>query len=65
MRRIHSALLGLVLMPALTPSVFPKTKTCRDGSACCNGGACRSHHQNKIGPHQPPASFPAAERSDL
>jgi hypothetical protein len=46
MKRIHSALLGLVLMLALTTSVFPQNKTCCNGSACCNGGACcRNHHK--------------------
>jgi|HubBroStandDraft_2_1064218.scaffolds.fasta_scaffold466326_1 hypothetical protein len=48
MKRIHSALLGLVLMLAFTTSVFPQAKTCCNGSACCNGGACcRNCHHKK------------------
>ena len=47
MKRIHSALLSVVLMLALTTSIFPKAKTCCDGSACCNGGACCGNHHHK------------------
>lgn len=47
MKRISSALMGLVLMLAMTTSVFPKGKSCCDGSACCNGGACCSKHPHK------------------
>ena len=47
MKRIQSALLGLVLMLAFTTSVFPQAKTCCDGSACCNGGSCCRSHQHK------------------
>lgn len=40
MKRIHSALVGIVLTFALAGSTLAASKNCCNGDSCCNGQSC-------------------------
>jgi hypothetical protein len=40
MKRITSALTGLVLMFTLTAGAYAETRSCCDSTSCCNGQSC-------------------------